>query len=272
MFNQDLIDELDRFEDQLTKFNKKLVPYGDSEILNSCHTEDFSKFIKNLTNFIASNLKDPSYFLKKMRVFARNLDSGFRTPTWNDLHKLSGVINICKYQIRSEDSREIKELLINENNVEHKLAKARVLKDILMKFHNTATQITKRHSGRDTLKIEDEYDVQDLLYSILKSIFIDVEKERNTDTYAGKSSRLDIAINDISTIIEVKMTRESLSLGTLSGQISEDKDRYINGTKYKTVIFFIYDPGHYIENHASIKQHTGIKYGVHINVIISPGQ
>ncbi len=74
-----------------------------------------------------------------------------------------------------------------------------------------------RYENRETLKIEDEYDVQDLLHALLLLYFDDVRAE----DYAGKSSRMDFLLKNERVVIEVKKTRLGLAdkeLGDCSGQ------------------------------------------------------
>lgn len=75
----------------------------------------------------------------------------------------------------------------------------------------------ENRENRETLKIEDEYDVQDLLHALLLLYFDDVRAE----DYAGKSSRMDFLLKNERVVIEVKKTRLGLAdkeLGDCSGQ------------------------------------------------------
>ena len=76
------------------------------------------------------------------------------------------------------------------------------------RFHLVAKQLRDRHDARNTLDIEDEYDVQDLLHSLLRIFFDDIRPEEYTPSYAGKSSRMDFLLKGYDTVIEVKMTRK----------------------------------------------------------------
>ena len=42
-----------------------------------------------------------------------------------------------------------------------------ILERIFMQFYKIARQLRNRHDNRQTLSIEDEYDVQDLLHALL---------------------------------------------------------------------------------------------------------
>lgn len=58
---------------------------------------------------------------------------------------------------------------------------------IFCHFHRVARQIRSRHEQRETLSIQDEYDVQDLLHALLSIFFEDIRAEEWTPSYAGGS-------------------------------------------------------------------------------------
>src|SRR6185503_12855207 len=51
---------------------------------------------------------------------------------------------------------------------------------LLSRFHLVAKQLRHRHSEGETLDIENEYDVQDLLHSLLHIYFDDIRPEETT--------------------------------------------------------------------------------------------
>ena len=55
-------------------------------------------------------------------------------------------------------------------------------------------------------KINNEYDVQDLLRGILAGLFDDVRNEESTPSHAGLTSRTDPLLKNEQIIIETKMT------------------------------------------------------------------
>lgn len=124
---------------------------------------------------------------------------------------------------------------------------------IFNKFHAIATQLLKRYEGRDTLKIKDEYDVQDLLNSLLLLYFNDIRKEESVPSHAGSNSRLDFLIPDYQIGIEVKMTRKGLSDSKIGQQLLVDIGRYQSHQNCKTLLCFIYDPDYNINNFSALK-------------------
>jgi len=117
---------------------------------------------------------------------------------------------------------------------------------ICMRFHLVAKQLRSRHDGRTTLDIVDEYDVQDLLHSLLKLFFDDIRPEEWTPSYAGSSSRMDFLLKKESIVIEVKKTRVKLGNKEIGDQLIVDIERY--RTSCKTLFCFVYDPDGRISN------------------------
>ena len=83
--------------------------------------------------------------------------------------------------------------LSDDNSPEQ--AVARLIR-ITSQFPVVTRQIQQRHDNRSTLEIRDEYDVQDLLHTLLRIDFDDVRAEEFTPSHAGKSSRMDFLLKD----------------------------------------------------------------------------
>ncbi|MCZ8227650.1 MAG: hypothetical protein O9249_00855, partial [Burkholderiaceae bacterium] len=59
------------------------------------------------------------------------------------------------------------------------------LDQTILRFHAVAVQLRDRYSGRPTLDVNDEYDVQDLMHALLRLHFDDVRPEEWVPSYAG---------------------------------------------------------------------------------------
>lgn len=123
-----------------------------------------------------------------------------------------------------------------------------VLEIIFNRFYITAKQLQRRHDGRETLIIADEYDVQDLLNSLLLLHFEDVRPEEWTPSYAGGSKRMDFLLKDAEIAIEVKMTRKGLKDKELGEQLIIDIANYKQHKECKCLYCFVFDPDGYIRN------------------------
>ncbi|WP_309608233.1 hypothetical protein [Flavobacterium sp.] len=113
---------------------------------------------------------------------------------------------------------------------------------IFDRFHLVVRQLRYRHDSRVTLDVNDEYDVQNLLHSLLTLYFDDIRPEEWTPSYAGKSNRMDFLLKDFKIVIEVKKTRANLRGKEVGSQLIEDIARYKEHKDCETLLCFVYDP------------------------------
>jgi hypothetical protein len=108
--------------------------------------------------------------------------------------------------------------------------------------------ITHRRAGKHVFKIEDEYDVQDVLHSMLLVAYDDIRREEWTPSYAGGSSRMDLLVREEQAVVEVKLAREGHSDREIGGELLVDVERYRRHADCGTLVCLIYDPGDHISN------------------------
>lgn len=125
--------------------------------------------------------------------------------------------------------------------------------DILNRFPAFVRQLKRRYNGRAPLEINDEYDVQDMVYALLTLHFNDIRAEEYTPSFAGAASRQDFLLKKERIVIEVKKTRESLGAGKVGGELLIDMARYRVHQDCDTLILFVYDPDGYINNPSGVK-------------------
>jgi hypothetical protein len=118
---------------------------------------------------------------------------------------------------------------------------------IAIRFHTVARQLLQRHRGhntpRETLKVTDEYDAQDLFHALLRLFFDDVRDEEWTPSYAGGASRIDFLLKQEQVLVEIKMTRQGLTKEKdVSDQLIIDSERYRIHPDCKMLVAFVYDP------------------------------
>jgi hypothetical protein len=123
-----------------------------------------------------------------------------------------------------------------------------LLERICLRFHLVARQLRQRREDRDTLDVNDEYDVQDLLHSLLHLGFDDIRPEEWTPSYAGKSSRMDFLLKREGIVLEAKKTRAGLGGKEIGDQLLVDIARYQGHPACKTLFCFVYDPEGRISN------------------------
>ena len=145
------------------------------------------------------------------------------------------------------------------------------LLNVFDKFHIITRQLRNRYDSRSTLNVSDEYDVQDLLHSLLHLYFEDIRPEEWTPSYAGKSSRMDFLLKDYKTVIEVKRTRTGLTTKELGSQLIDDIARYQAHPDCESLICFTYDPEGLIGNPRGLEKDLSREEGsLKVKVIVRP--
>jgi len=125
---------------------------------------------------------------------------------------------------------------------------------LLRKFHRFAKDLSVRKQKRPALLVEDEYDVQYLVFALLRMYFSNVKSEDIAPNVLGGGSRVDFSIPDEELVVEVKMARASMTDRSLGDELILDIARYQSHTACKTIIFFVYDPDGHIRNPAALKK------------------
>lgn len=141
----------------------------------------------------------------------------------------------------------------NENRIETEDNSSDLIQ-LLRKFPKVARQLEKRYNGRNTLKINDEYDVQDLLHALLWLFYDDVREEEYSPSHGGYSSRIDFLLKNDTIGVEVKIANENHSQKNIKKELAEDKEHYRSHPDCETLICFVYDPELVIQNPTGFEQ------------------
>lgn len=116
------------------------------------------------------------------------------------------------------------------------------------RFLDVARQLQRRHDKRDTIKINDEYDVQDLYHALLRVFFADVRPEEWTPSYAGAASRIDFLLPEHGLAIEIKHARPSMTKKSLGDELTVDVARYASHPDVRHLVCLVFDEQGHIEN------------------------
>jgi hypothetical protein len=119
-----------------------------------------------------------------------------------------------------------------------------VVRDVLNNFSNAIQKIISgRRLNHPDFKIEDEYDVQDISYVILKSIFPNLREEDPIPKVGGKSTKIDLILREEKILIEVKMIKAKDSNEThIIEQLKVDFESYHECKWLRKLFCFVYDP------------------------------
>ena len=137
------------------------------------------------------------------------------------------------------------------NNTKENQASSKDLNAIELicnQFHQVVQRMRSRHSDRTPLTINDEYDVQDLFYSLLALYFSDIRREEYIPSCAGKNSQADFYLEQEKILIEIKKTNKSNKTSKIRSQLLEDLAYYQKHPNCKTIVIFVYDSEGEINN------------------------
>jgi hypothetical protein len=142
---------------------------------------------------------------------------------------------------------------------------------VLNNFSNSIKKVTTdRYNNRSGIEIKDEYDVQDMLFSLLKGFFPDLEREDPVPKLAGKSSRIDLNIRSQGIMIEVKMIKEKdKDHRKYIEELKVDIINYSEWKELKYLILFTYDPyrkttdDNHFKELEGINERNGVRFFVH---------
>jgi hypothetical protein len=221
--------------------------------------EQFNKYCKepssNLTDLLAV-IEKQAYSIEKGEFTRLTPNSSL-----NDLNRyIRQTSNLKKGQDAIRKLLNFLDTLIqlssNElisNNSEDVLT---ILERIFFRFDRIYRQLQDRHDNRPTIKIDDEYDVQDLLHALLHLYFADIRSEVTLPQFAGQNSRVDFVLKQEKIMIEVKIISQKEEKKTspktkdkqLGTQLIDDIPRYKQYQDASTLIFFIYDPDNLMSN------------------------
>ncbi len=172
-------------------------------------------------------------------LFGLNMEVGIQTAIINlTLQDLDIIDLLILEELRARFISQ--ELLIAYNN----LTAIDLVRQVLSNFGNSVKKITQnRRKGHESFSIKDEYDVQDILYVMLKPIFPKMIAEEPTPRVGMKYNKIDLLIKEEGIMIEVKMMKESdTDEKEFIEQLKVDIQSYYRYNELKHLIMFVYDP------------------------------
>lgn len=242
----------------------KLLNHEINLLKNLEDINEIKKAFKNITKQL-NNIVNSKYVIDKLKsktIYQENYYSRDRAKE-NILHAKENVIDY------------LEEILNDINNMSNNLTCAKgdfsqenaliIVKKILNNFYSHIevmyesdvhgkAGITKNDLNK--IQIVNEYDVQRILYSLIKPMFPEARIEVPED--AGcLSVRYDIFIENFSIIIEVKCSRKTMTERSLIGEISCDIVNY----NHSNIFFFIYDKEKIIKNTTAFKDTYNKSFG-----------
>lgn len=148
-----------------------------------------------------------------------------------------------------------------------------LLKNISRSMRLWTFETEKRTSASSVARwdVENEYHVQNLLWSILAPLFPDLENEENLPSLGFKHPRSDLAIPSLKTIIEVKFLRSTgqSAYSKITEEIAADASLYLsNTTAYDNIIAFVWDDRAQTEQHHELTMGLEAINGVSAAIVL----
>jgi len=119
----------------------------------------------------------------------------------------------------------------------------------------TGIQRTLRKMFR--AKPTSEKEVQEKLEDLFNALQLTFRREQERISYSNKTYIPDFTFDDISAVVEGKFCNSATKEKELIGEINDDIQAY--STKYKNLIFIIYDAGGFIRDEERFKQNIESK-------------
>lgn len=209
-----------------------------------------------------------------IRLIAGSYDSGrsnmYARSSFASVREIGSIV--AAVITRVQRNRALFIVTTNEaspsDNVQNLLV---ALDKTVNRFHAVVMQLRDRHSQRPTLDVNDEYDVQDLMHSLLRINFDDVRAEEWVPSYAGAASRTDFLLPQIETVVEIKKTRQGLNARAVGEQLIIDIAKYKRHPQCRLLVCFVYDPEGRIANPSGIENDLNSgDHGIEVRVSIVP--
>lgn len=240
------IEKIEKFIIRAQDFIGKNLTCGDSK---------FEAWNNSLLRFIDSNYDKVTYDIFKNRSYSLSVwtlstpDSAFVDALERDLKTTIEDLKMLLEEEKEENSFDNK---INQS-IESTTGNIQLIINIFKRFHIVCKQLRERYDSRETIDVCDEYDVQDLIHSLLCIYFDDIRAEEWTPSYAGSCSRQDFLLKKEKIVIEIKKTRKGLQDKQVGEQLIVDIDRYKSHPDCKNLLCFVYDPDERITNPRGIE-------------------
>lgn len=201
------------------------------------NADELKKHLECFKDYLTLNLNQiVSYFEKyKLRHEKQKfLSADPPLPIVTTVTILEKYISACDTALQND------ELAFVGGNLEKVLS---TMLSEFVKIERTHSSSRRKDNGvaRSVITIADEYDVQDLLNSILHLHFKDIRKEEPIPSFGPSRSRCDLLLASEGILIEIKTTLKK-NAKDIFNDFKNDIPDYLNSEKCKQLILFVHDP------------------------------
>jgi len=223
-------------------------------------------------NFVRLMFPDADKRIKDFRLPA-TVEIGGREKTEAQKQEvyIAKVKVIRDHLLAYKEELDLRSSSARTEEIENLEQDVRWLNNLYSRFSTIARQLGRRHGNRETLHVENEYDVQDLVHALLKLRFDDVRPEEWTPSYAGGHARMDFLLKEEGIVVETKMARKDLRDREVGNQLIVDIARYKEHPSCHVLSCFVYDPEGWISNPIGLEKDLSRKHdGLDVQVRVEP--
>lgn len=265
----DAIAALERYQGELesilSRFNRK----RDSITIQPKDDARYREIVLELASLFDDEFASPKiHTAPLLSYFQDSISNFYGSPSYHGVECVKGVVTAALARVRRTP------LALKQAQLAAALEGRRDTEAVTQlwdRFHLFARQLRQRHNDRPTLNIDDEYDVQDALHALLRLQYDDVREEEWTPSYAGGAARMDFLLPAAEAVVEVKMTRPSLTAKKLGEELIVDIAKYRQHPQCRALLCLVYDPQGYIANPRGIENDLNSdEEEMAVRVVITP--
>lgn len=221
----------------------------------------FEGFIHRLNEMMEQERFEPE-IIQNVRTKAKYFDNKFSDASTKE-NMIKAKENLILYLKHILNDKDVSTLKDTQNCLDRYLNNFYLFLEAFkeVKPDKRATLTTENLKA---IQINNEYDLQHLLFAVLKPLYNDTRKEVTEDSGIG-AIRSDIKIPSLNSIIEAKCTRKSMSLKKLTEELEADIVHY----KADFIYFYIYDKEKIIKDRQNFESYFSKEFdGKKVAVII----
>lgn len=269
MNQQEIVEALEGYKTELEGILAWFSRGSDGWHINRQDAGRLDEIIHELRDIFGDHIVDGDQHSNQLAVYANySISNWLHSPSHSGVEKIKSLVAAVIARVRRNPT-SVKTFAqaaraTGKKNPEFIERLAERLPTIIRELRN-------RREDRATLDVNDEYDLQDLLRSLLAIEFEDIRAEEWTPSYAGSSSRMDFLLPEIESVLETKMVRQGLTAKRLGEELIIDIARYEEHPSCRTLYCVVYDPEGRITNPRGIENDLERRSGkISVRVIIIP--
>ncbi len=200
---------------------------------------DLPPLPSNEPNILGIETSNPieEYKLRKERLINTLEEHGFR------YFRGGRVI-----QIGQPEPINIEEIRNTKNEGKKPSSLDELLRTIILGLPRAIQPLVHRRKGAQSLSFTSEYDIQDLLHSLLRPWVSDIRPEEFCPSYAGANTRMDFLLPAHNLVIETKRVRDKHHASKIGDELIIDIEHYRKHQNSNYLWCVIYDPELFISN------------------------